>query len=692
MNYYKNLLESYRRNQDLWNITIFFILCIIAFYNILNSYFIGVDDLSAILHKKRDFIKIFFTNTEGRNSGGNYRPVEAISHIIDVIIFGEGNYFLRRVVNVLIHFVNITLIYFLTIHITRNKIIGLVSGLLFAVHLINSHSLPPVSWIPGRSDLLVALFYLLTVLLFAKSLSRGSVLLYLTSLFAFVLTLMSKELAVTLPLIILLYTVLFNDFKTGKNIFNPAQAERISKAIVRTGVFLFLCGILLAPDVIVFLMPGGRTPDPGAINSFRVFSVFSGFILISGIYLVNFLIRVYKKKSPSLFLVHYSVPYFAILIFFLIIRSLVLGGFGGAYKSSEGNVFLQFGIDSFMRDLLGLASLIWSVGNDYNLTVFKLQVYNPTLFYMLSVLILSGIIIAFYKIIRSKSRVLLFSFLWLFIILIPTHNVLLPPWQTQSRYFYLPAAGFCILLAAYFYSLFKSGSKYSRIIRPALMILLVSVLLISTALTIRYNSKLTESGNLMKKFITDMKQYNSLLTDSTSLYFINFPSSVINSESNIYVTAYMNDLLNYADSYKGFGKLYDYHMMLFVEGEETEKINLTLSDNNHLLLDGINPSKYFLIPNNLTSLDSQISAIYKRTPFHSITQPLSEINTMETSSANVTELRGDNNKVQYKLGLKEMPNFRNSIFFIYEKGAFHPVFKENSFNGFTPGMSVSSAN
>src|SRR5512144_1307441 len=76
-----------------------------------------------------------------------------------------------------------------------------VTGLLFGLHPLHVES---VAWVSERKDLLCALFYLLSIITYASYVSNKTYKTYILTLVFFVLALMSKPMAVTLPVVLLL--------------------------------------------------------------------------------------------------------------------------------------------------------------------------------------------------------------------------------------------------------------------------------------------------------------------------------------------------------------------------------------------------------------------------------------------------------------------------------------------------------
>jgi tetratricopeptide (TPR) repeat protein len=100
--------------------------------------------------------------------------------------------------------------------IQRSKIASLIAGLIFATHPVLTETVNCVSF---NEDLLATLFFLLSLSLYIKAKTNDKTLripLCILSLLAFLFALLSKEMAITLPGIILLYDLTFTDTENEK--------------------------------------------------------------------------------------------------------------------------------------------------------------------------------------------------------------------------------------------------------------------------------------------------------------------------------------------------------------------------------------------------------------------------------------------------------------------------------------------
>ncbi|MHB8668718.1 MAG: tetratricopeptide repeat protein [Burkholderiales bacterium] len=130
----------------------------------------------------------------------NWHPLTWISHMIDVSLFG-----LRpgpaHLVNVAFHGANSLLVYVLALALLRNWRASLLVAYLFLAHPLHVES---VAWIAERKDVLCGMFFLLSILAYLRYATQPGARRYALLVFAFVLALLSKPMAVTLPLVLLL--------------------------------------------------------------------------------------------------------------------------------------------------------------------------------------------------------------------------------------------------------------------------------------------------------------------------------------------------------------------------------------------------------------------------------------------------------------------------------------------------------
>jgi tetratricopeptide (TPR) repeat protein len=149
---------------------------------------------------------------------GFYRPIPYMLHVIDYHLWGL-NPLGFHLTNVLLHTIATILVYLVALRLLRDQFAASVTALLFATHPVHTEA---VTWIAGRTDVVMAVFFLLSFLLYMRFRDfRGSkrYAVYGGSVLFFVLALMSKEAAVALPLVLLFYEACFQPRRKGQNLW-----------------------------------------------------------------------------------------------------------------------------------------------------------------------------------------------------------------------------------------------------------------------------------------------------------------------------------------------------------------------------------------------------------------------------------------------------------------------------------------
>jgi tetratricopeptide (TPR) repeat protein len=205
----------------LLHIVLLIVISSAVYLNTLSHDFV-FDDMDIIVENKyiSDFSKnfpAFFNKTYFKISGGeaSYRPVATLSYFL-IYAIAKLNPVAYHISSLLLHSINVILVYWLMNLIQRSKFSSLIAGLIFATHPVLTEAVNCVSF---NEDLLTTLFFLLSLSLYIKSKAADKTLgipLCILSLLAFLLALLSKEMAITLPGMIVLYDLTFTDAENEK--------------------------------------------------------------------------------------------------------------------------------------------------------------------------------------------------------------------------------------------------------------------------------------------------------------------------------------------------------------------------------------------------------------------------------------------------------------------------------------------
>lgn len=164
-----------------------------VYFKIFRAEFV-YDDFAFVVNNKAirsftPFSKFFtdpniFTGSEDGSGGKNWRPVSSLAFAVEYRLFGS-NPFGFHLASVLLHLINIVLVYLLIAKIAGRNGIALVATSLWALHPALTEA---VSWIANQSSLIFFSFFLLATLALLKER-------FWMSYLFFGLSLLSKETA-----------------------------------------------------------------------------------------------------------------------------------------------------------------------------------------------------------------------------------------------------------------------------------------------------------------------------------------------------------------------------------------------------------------------------------------------------------------------------------------------------------------
>ena len=227
------------RHIDIRPLTAAFVVALAAFLVYLPSLwggFVRDDDIYII---DNPFIRTpglaFFSRAFTTFVAGNWHPLTMVSLGLDQALWGL-NPMGYHLTNSLLHALNASLVFMLSAKLLTLKgarpptalASAIVAALFFAVHPIHVES---VAWISERKDVLCAFFFLLSIWFYLNyaSTSRRP-LYYALTLLTFTLALLSKAMAVTLPVVLLI----LDWFPLGRF----TQGERARRLIEKLPFFI----------------------------------------------------------------------------------------------------------------------------------------------------------------------------------------------------------------------------------------------------------------------------------------------------------------------------------------------------------------------------------------------------------------------------------------------------------------------
>lgn len=193
----------FHRRRDLLLILALIAVTVLSYLPLFRAGFIRYDDPMYVGPNtfmgqglKWSVIKHIFTSLHY----DQYYPVTLLSHAFDCQLFGQDAT-LHHVMSLAFHALNVILVFLVLRRMTRRTWRSVFVAALFAVHPLHVEA---VAWIAERKELLCTLFALLAIWAYISYVESRSVRRYFWVLFWFALSLLSKPMSVTLPLLLLL--------------------------------------------------------------------------------------------------------------------------------------------------------------------------------------------------------------------------------------------------------------------------------------------------------------------------------------------------------------------------------------------------------------------------------------------------------------------------------------------------------
>src|ERR1043165_8996109 len=192
----KKPVEKMERSY-LFQLFIIILISLIAFFPVLHNGFVNLDDDRYILNNPSLF-SINLKDIFSRYVEGNYHPLTMLTYAIEYQLFGlnaQG----YHVVNLLLHLLNVILVFYAVLYLSNKTIVALVAAMLFGIHPLHVES---VAWASELKDLLYTFFFLASANYYMRFLADQNKKQYTYSIILFLFSLLSKAMAASLPLVL----------------------------------------------------------------------------------------------------------------------------------------------------------------------------------------------------------------------------------------------------------------------------------------------------------------------------------------------------------------------------------------------------------------------------------------------------------------------------------------------------------
>jgi len=149
---------------------------------------------------------------------GNYHPLTILGYAIEYQFFGLNapGY---HMINLLLHLANVVLVFYTVFYLSNKTIVALIACLFFGIHPVHVES---VAWVSELKDLLYGFFFLSSYIFYLKYVKGQNKNFYFFSILLFLCSLLSKGMAVSLPVVLLL-----TDYLKGRKMTRQTVIEKL---------------------------------------------------------------------------------------------------------------------------------------------------------------------------------------------------------------------------------------------------------------------------------------------------------------------------------------------------------------------------------------------------------------------------------------------------------------------------------
>jgi hypothetical protein len=204
------MINKLSKYQDYIVISLLALITLVIYLPSISAPFIFDDNhmiVNNLLIKNPHYFGMFFKGyvTSYPVPKGMCRPLLMLTFAFNYLT-GKLNPAGYHIINILFHFLNATLLFFLLKTIKKDipRMLAFFVSLLFVVHPINTEA---VSYISSRSDLMVTFFILSGFILYIKRR-------YIPAIIMYALALLSKETSLGLLPLVLIYSLIYKDNRT----------------------------------------------------------------------------------------------------------------------------------------------------------------------------------------------------------------------------------------------------------------------------------------------------------------------------------------------------------------------------------------------------------------------------------------------------------------------------------------------
>lgn len=237
MNFKKTLADLFEKKTTAVAIFLIIVLGLIIYANSLTGQFIWDDEYLVqknVLIRNWSNLPKILTNEIGAGAGkpfNYYRPLHVASYIIDYSLWGL-NVTGYHLTSIILHILVTLCLYWFVLLLYNNRRLSLITSILFLTTPINVETIASIS---VRGDILSVLFMLLSFIFHINSFRTNKMSLHVLLLLSYILALLSKENALILPALLLLYHYVFKR-KINFRIFTLILITTVAYILLRSTI------------------------------------------------------------------------------------------------------------------------------------------------------------------------------------------------------------------------------------------------------------------------------------------------------------------------------------------------------------------------------------------------------------------------------------------------------------------------
>ncbi len=268
-------------------VAIYLVLATIIFYfQVYEFEFIAFDDPAYVYDNKNvtkgiTLESLYWIMTN--KVVGNWHPITMLTHLIDIEIYGvnPGGH---HVTNVLIHILNVILLYGFIARATNNMGLAIFVALIFAIHPTRIES---VVWVSERKDVLSTFFMLISLHMYFYWVVKQNIKSYISAIIFFLLAVMSKPMVITYPFVLLLF-----DYWP----LNRIEKNNIKKIVLEKIPFIIVT-ILFSYITLISQDEGINIKTPIDVKLLNSFYAYLKYIVMYVVPLDNSIIYPYRSST-----------------------------------------------------------------------------------------------------------------------------------------------------------------------------------------------------------------------------------------------------------------------------------------------------------------------------------------------------------------------------------------------------------